>query len=109
MIYSFMLNEGETTAQTRTKTHLNCHLSLFSYGCAYAEAVEPNAGTTQSIAFAAASPQQGDLKLSGPPSDQGAGGGARTRDRRVPADLRADSQATVLPTSPGLCWNADFR
>ncbi|GFO31076.1 hypothetical protein PoB_005758100 [Plakobranchus ocellatus] len=32
---------------------------------------------------------------------QGAGSGARTRDRRVPADLRADSQATVLlPTPP---------
>ncbi|GFN74965.1 hypothetical protein PoB_000147100 [Plakobranchus ocellatus] len=43
-----------------------------------------------------ASPQQGDLRLSGPPSGQGAGSGARTRDRRVPADLRADSQATVL-------------
>ncbi|GFO34219.1 hypothetical protein PoB_006072400 [Plakobranchus ocellatus] len=47
-----------------------------------------------------ASPQQGDLRLSGPPSGQGAGSGARTRDRRVPADLRADSQATVLPTPP---------
>ncbi|GFO11915.1 hypothetical protein PoB_003842000 [Plakobranchus ocellatus] len=45
-----------------------------------------------------ASPQQGDLRLSGPPPGQGAGSGARTRDRRVPADLRADSQATVLPT-----------
>ncbi|GFO04891.1 hypothetical protein PoB_003139600 [Plakobranchus ocellatus] len=45
-------------------------------------------------------PQQGDLRLSGPPSGQGAGSGARTRDRRVPADLRADSQATVLPKPP---------
>ncbi|GFO07278.1 hypothetical protein PoB_003378300 [Plakobranchus ocellatus] len=45
-----------------------------------------------------ASSQQGDLGLSGPPSGQDAGGEARTRDRRVPADLRADSQATVLPT-----------
>ncbi|GFN84031.1 hypothetical protein PoB_001053700 [Plakobranchus ocellatus] len=45
-----------------------------------------------------ASPQQGDLRLSGPPSGQGAGSGARTRDRRVPADLKADSQATVLPS-----------
>ncbi|GFO35002.1 Pol polyprotein [Plakobranchus ocellatus] len=45
-----------------------------------------------------ASPQQGDLRLSGPPSGQGAGGGARTRDRMVPADLRADSLATVPPT-----------
>ncbi|GFO03620.1 hypothetical protein PoB_003012500 [Plakobranchus ocellatus] len=41
-----------------------------------------------------ASPQQGDLRLSGLPPGQGAGGGARTRDRRVPADLRADSLAT---------------
>ncbi|GFO28272.1 hypothetical protein PoB_005477700 [Plakobranchus ocellatus] len=47
-----------------------------------------------------ASPQQGDLRLSGPPSGQGAGGGTRTRDRRVPADLRADSLATVPPTPP---------
>ncbi|GFN73924.1 hypothetical protein PoB_000043000 [Plakobranchus ocellatus] len=45
-------------------------------------------------------PQQGDLRLSGPPSGQGAGGGARTRDRMVPADLRADSLATVPPTPP---------
>ncbi|GFO27299.1 hypothetical protein PoB_005380400 [Plakobranchus ocellatus] len=47
-----------------------------------------------------ASPQQGDLMLPGPPSGQGAGGRARTRDRKVPADLRADSQATVPPTPP---------
>ncbi|GFO14395.1 hypothetical protein PoB_004090000 [Plakobranchus ocellatus] len=47
-----------------------------------------------------ASPQQGDLRLSGPPSGQGTGSGARTRDRRVPADLRADPQATVLPAPP---------
>ncbi|GFO03086.1 hypothetical protein PoB_002959100 [Plakobranchus ocellatus] len=45
-----------------------------------------------------ASPQQGDLRLLGPSSGRGADGGARTRDRRVPADLRADSQATVPPT-----------
>ncbi|GFO30921.1 hypothetical protein PoB_005742600 [Plakobranchus ocellatus] len=38
-----------------------------------------------------ACPQQGNLKLSGPPSDQSAGGGARIRDRWVPADLKADS------------------
>ncbi|GFO15431.1 hypothetical protein PoB_004193600 [Plakobranchus ocellatus] len=37
------------------------------------------------------SPQQGDLKLSGPPTSQGAGGRARTCDRKVPADFRADS------------------
>ncbi|GFN91646.1 hypothetical protein PoB_001815200 [Plakobranchus ocellatus] len=45
-------------------------------------------------------PQQGDVRLSGHPSGQVTGSGARTRDRRVPADLRADSQATVLPTPP---------
>ncbi|GFO27848.1 hypothetical protein PoB_005435300 [Plakobranchus ocellatus] len=45
-----------------------------------------------------ARPQQRDLRLPGPPSDQGAGGGARTRDRKVPADLRADSLATEPPT-----------
>ncbi|GFN91280.1 hypothetical protein PoB_001778600 [Plakobranchus ocellatus] len=31
------------------------------------------------------------------PSGQSAGGGARTRDRRVPADFTADSLATVPP------------
>ncbi|GFN99836.1 hypothetical protein PoB_002634200 [Plakobranchus ocellatus] len=45
-----------------------------------------------------ASPQQGDLRLLGPPSGRDADGGARTRDRRVPADLREDLQATVPPT-----------
>ncbi|GFN82734.1 hypothetical protein PoB_000924000 [Plakobranchus ocellatus] len=47
-----------------------------------------------------ASPQQGDLRLSDPPSGQGAGGGARASNRRIPADLRADSLATVPPTPP---------
>ncbi|GFO38738.1 hypothetical protein PoB_006524300 [Plakobranchus ocellatus] len=42
-------------------------------------------------------PRRGDLRLLGPPSGQGAGSGARTRDRGVPADLRADSQTTVPP------------
>ncbi|GFO41086.1 hypothetical protein PoB_006759100 [Plakobranchus ocellatus] len=46
------------------------------------------------------SPKQGELRLSGPPSNQGANGGARTRVRGVPADLRADSLATVPPTLP---------
>ncbi|GFO21662.1 hypothetical protein PoB_004816700 [Plakobranchus ocellatus] len=32
------------------------------------------------------SPQRGDLRVSGPPSGQGADGRPRTRDRRVPAD-----------------------
>ncbi|GFO08329.1 acid sensing ion channel 1 [Plakobranchus ocellatus] len=45
-------------------------------------------------------PQQSDPRLSGPPSGQGADGGARTRDSRVPADLRADSPATEPPPSP---------
>ncbi|GFO23300.1 hypothetical protein PoB_004980500 [Plakobranchus ocellatus] len=44
--------------------------------------------------------QQGDLRLLGPPSGRSAGGGARTRDRIVPAGLRTDSQATVPPTPP---------
>ncbi|GFO17064.1 hypothetical protein PoB_004356900 [Plakobranchus ocellatus] len=48
-------------------------------------------------------PQQGDLRLSGPPSSQDAGGGAQTRDRRVPADLRADSLGTVPPTPQYYC------
>ncbi|GFO12443.1 hypothetical protein PoB_003894800 [Plakobranchus ocellatus] len=43
------------------------------------------------------SPQQSDLMLSGPSSGQGAGSRARTCDRRVPADLKADSLATVPP------------
>ncbi|GFO35860.1 hypothetical protein PoB_006236500 [Plakobranchus ocellatus] len=45
-----------------------------------------------------ARPKQGDLRLSGPPSGQGGGAEARTRDGIVPADLRADSLATVPPT-----------
>ncbi|GFN83617.1 hypothetical protein PoB_001012300 [Plakobranchus ocellatus] len=44
-----------------------------------------------------ASPQQDDLRLSGPPSNQDGGRGARTRNRRVPADLKADSLSTVPP------------
>ncbi|GFO22092.1 hypothetical protein PoB_004859700 [Plakobranchus ocellatus] len=43
------------------------------------------------------SPQQGDLRLSGPPVGRSAGGGARTRDRSVAADLSADSLATNAP------------
>ncbi|GFO35498.1 hypothetical protein PoB_006200300 [Plakobranchus ocellatus] len=42
--------------------------------------------------------QQGDLRLSGTPSGQGTGGGARTRYRRIPADIKADSLTTVSPT-----------
>ncbi|GFN89310.1 hypothetical protein PoB_001581600 [Plakobranchus ocellatus] len=54
-----------------------------------------NEANTQILYFA---PQQVDTRLSGPPSDQGAGGGVRTSDRRVSANLRADSLATVPPT-----------
>ncbi|GFO22745.1 hypothetical protein PoB_004925000 [Plakobranchus ocellatus] len=36
-----------------------------------------------------------DPRFSGPPSGQNVGGGARTRDRRVPADLRADSHCAT--------------
>ncbi|GFO31390.1 hypothetical protein PoB_005789500 [Plakobranchus ocellatus] len=43
------------------------------------------------------SPQQGDLRLLAPPSGRGADGGARTRDIRVPADLRADSLSFRRP------------
>ncbi|GFN74088.1 growth hormone secretagogue receptor type 1 [Plakobranchus ocellatus] len=60
------------------------------------------------IPFNDYSPQQGNLRLSGPPSGQGAGGGARTRDRMVPADLRADSLATVPPTPPKHCEERGF-
>ncbi|GFN99341.1 hypothetical protein PoB_002584700 [Plakobranchus ocellatus] len=44
-----------------------------------------------------ASPPQSDLRLLSPPSGQGTGGGAKTHNRKVPADLRADSLATVPP------------
>ncbi|GFO21474.1 hypothetical protein PoB_004797900 [Plakobranchus ocellatus] len=37
-------------------------------------------------------------RLSCPPSGQGAGGGARICDRRVPTDLRVDSLSTAPPT-----------
>ncbi|GFO15672.1 hypothetical protein PoB_004217700 [Plakobranchus ocellatus] len=45
-------------------------------------------------------PQQSDLRLLAPASGQGAGSGVRTLDRRVAADLRADSLTTVPPTPP---------
>ncbi|GFN86294.1 hypothetical protein PoB_001280000 [Plakobranchus ocellatus] len=57
-----------------------------------------NSSSSSVIKSKSGRPQQGDLRLSGPPSGQGAGSGARTRDKRVPADLRADSLATVPPT-----------
>ncbi|GFO06731.1 hypothetical protein PoB_003323600 [Plakobranchus ocellatus] len=63
--------------------------------------------------FYTASPQQTDFRLSGPPSGRGAGGGARTHNRRVPADPRTDSLATV-PPSPRkargtLPWSAAYQ
>ncbi|GFO17990.1 hypothetical protein PoB_004449500 [Plakobranchus ocellatus] len=39
----------------------------------------------------------------------GAGGGARTRDRRVPVDLRADSLATVPPTPRSVRFKDAYR
>ncbi|GFN96677.1 hypothetical protein PoB_002318300 [Plakobranchus ocellatus] len=42
---------------------------------------------------------QGHFRLSGPPSNQGAGGGTRTRDSRVPADVKADS-LSIVPSTP---------
>ncbi|GFO01929.1 endonuclease/exonuclease/phosphatase family protein [Plakobranchus ocellatus] len=48
------------------------------------------------------SPQQGDLRLSGPSSGQGTGGGAQTRNRWIPTGLRADSPAIVPLTPPHL-------
>ncbi|GFO49326.1 hypothetical protein PoB_007583100 [Plakobranchus ocellatus] len=51
------------------------------------------------LAEAIHGPQQGDLSLSGLPSGKNANGGAQTPDRRILADLRADSLATV-PTTP---------
>ncbi|GFO31685.1 hypothetical protein PoB_005819000 [Plakobranchus ocellatus] len=57
------------------------------------------------------SPQQGDLRPWDPPPGQVAYDEARNRDRRVPADLRADSPATLPPTphrakadTPGSEW-----
>ncbi|GFN82874.1 hypothetical protein PoB_000938000 [Plakobranchus ocellatus] len=61
------------------------------------------------VRLGAASPQQGDLRLSSSPSGQDAGGGARTRDRRVPADLRADSLATMPPTPPDVLGERTCR
>ncbi|GFO21982.1 hypothetical protein PoB_004848700 [Plakobranchus ocellatus] len=49
-------------------------------------------------AYVLQNPQQDDLRLSGPPSGQGAGGVTRTCDRIAPADLNTDSLATVPPT-----------
>ncbi|GFN78444.1 hypothetical protein PoB_000495000 [Plakobranchus ocellatus] len=53
-----------------------------------------------------ATPQQ---VISGFPSDQGADGGARTHDRSVPADLRADSPATEPSRPPFVSGHYNLR
>ncbi|GFO36805.1 hypothetical protein PoB_006331000 [Plakobranchus ocellatus] len=58
----------------------------------------PKVQEQQKLSGISRSPQQDDLRLSGPPSGQGAGGVDQTCDRRVPADLRADWLASVPPT-----------
>ncbi|GFN77928.1 hypothetical protein PoB_000443400 [Plakobranchus ocellatus] len=40
-------------------------------------------------------PQQGHPRLPGPPSVHGIAGGTRTRDRKIPADFRADSLSST--------------
>ncbi|GFN98093.1 hypothetical protein PoB_002459900 [Plakobranchus ocellatus] len=44
---------------------------------------------------AVVSPQQGGLRLSGPPSGQSTGSGARTCEKMIPAYIRADSLTTA--------------
>ncbi|GFO36804.1 hypothetical protein PoB_006330900 [Plakobranchus ocellatus] len=53
---------------------------------------------SDSIKSVCASSQKGDLKLYGPPSDQGTCDGPRTCNRRIPADVMADSLAREPPT-----------
>ncbi|GFO11209.1 hypothetical protein PoB_003771400 [Plakobranchus ocellatus] len=61
---------------------------------------------TGTVAFdKSACPQHRDLRLKGPPSGQGASGGARTPNKRVSTDLRADSLSTALPTPPIERWH----
>ncbi|GFO15870.1 hypothetical protein PoB_004237500 [Plakobranchus ocellatus] len=43
-------------------------------------------------------PQQGDIRLSGPPSGQGTGGEVQTPDGGIPPDIRAD----LLSTAPSM-------
>ncbi|GFN88977.1 hypothetical protein PoB_001548300 [Plakobranchus ocellatus] len=52
--------------------------------------------------------KDGDLKPSGPPHSQDADSGARTRGKRVPANLKADSLSTEPPT-PGTTLVQDNR
>ncbi|GFO26387.1 hypothetical protein PoB_005289200 [Plakobranchus ocellatus] len=52
------------------------------------------------------SPQQGDLRFSSFPSGQGAGGGDRTRDRRVNADIREDQSDSKISEDFRAGWLA---
>ncbi|GFN95118.1 hypothetical protein PoB_002162400 [Plakobranchus ocellatus] len=45
-------------------------------------------------------PPQDDLRLSGPPSCQGANYVIRTRDKRVPVDIKTSLPSTGPPTPP---------
>ncbi|GFO41704.1 hypothetical protein PoB_006820900 [Plakobranchus ocellatus] len=63
-----------------------------------------NPGVQSTRVYRSASPQKSDLRLYGPPSGLGASGGALTRDRKVPADLRVDSLSTVTPTPLQFCY-----
>ncbi|GFO36903.1 hypothetical protein PoB_006340800 [Plakobranchus ocellatus] len=88
MLISGFQATGQGAAEARTrdsKVRADLIVGLF--------ATVPSASSTPC-------PHQGDLRLSGPPSGQGVGGGARTRGRRFPADLRTDSLATVPSTPP---------
>ncbi|GFO11756.1 hypothetical protein PoB_003826100 [Plakobranchus ocellatus] len=51
-----------------------------------------------------ACPQQGDLRLFGPPSNMGIRVKAQAHDRRVPAYLRAALLSTVPMMPPNLKW-----
>ncbi|GFO43452.1 hypothetical protein PoB_006995700 [Plakobranchus ocellatus] len=48
-----------------------------------------------------ACPQHGYLRLSGPPLGEVASGGARTRNKRAPADLRANWLSNRRPNGRG--------
>ncbi|GFN84322.1 hypothetical protein PoB_001082800 [Plakobranchus ocellatus] len=54
-----------------------------------------------------ARPQQGDLRLLDPPSGQGAGGGARTRNRRALADLRR-TRKPLKPSNVGASEHTSY-
>ncbi|GFO11438.1 hypothetical protein PoB_003794300 [Plakobranchus ocellatus] len=64
--------------------------------------IEPSLGPTLVCAgcMYIACLQHGDIRLSGPPSDQIASGGSRARNRMVSAGPRADSLSTVPPKPP---------